>query len=153
MNSKVESQDTQQNPNNSLRPMSSIFRNVFQTMNRAKKETAKSQWIWYLRFCMLEMLELLFLTDATIQTSQITWTRNILLWLKHKGHRHSNIYQPNLFSFAMQSHPNRVLETHFEVFSLLNLSPLQCHACHWHVPSYGYFSALRFYYHYVYYLY
>jgi len=40
MNSKVESQDTQQNPHNSLRPMSSILRDVFQTMNRAKKETA-----------------------------------------------------------------------------------------------------------------
>ena len=38
MNSKIESQDTQQNPNNSLRPMSSILRDVFQTMNRAKKE-------------------------------------------------------------------------------------------------------------------
>ena len=38
MNSKIESQDTQQNPNNSLRPMSSIFSDVFQTMNRAKKE-------------------------------------------------------------------------------------------------------------------
>ena len=154
MNSKVESQDTQQNPNNSLRPMSSIFRNVFQTMNRAKKETAKSQWIWYLRFCMLEMLELLFLTDATIQTSQITWTRNILLWLKHTGHQHSSIYQPNLFSSAMLSHPNRALEKHFEVFYLLiHLSPLQYHACRWRVPSCGYFSALRFYYHYVYYLY
>ena len=38
MNSKIESQDTQQNPDNSLRPMSSVFSDVFQTMNRAKKE-------------------------------------------------------------------------------------------------------------------